>query len=85
MKWFGRVLTARYSLTGLVIPPPCFYPTPPLAVGLGMVEDDGLSGSGEDRTEPPERRTVLEGLSWRPMGVYSRVPEGQKTNSGFNP
>ncbi len=25
--------------------------------------DDGLSGPGEDRSEPPERRTVLEGLS----------------------
>ena len=24
--------------------------------------DDGLSGPGEDRSEPPERRTVLEGL-----------------------
>ncbi len=33
--------------------------------------DDGLAGPGEDRSEPPERRTVLEGLSWRPMGVYS--------------
>ena len=27
--------------------------------------DDGLSGPGEDRLEPPEKRTVLEGLSWR--------------------
>ena len=45
--------------------------------------DDGLSGPGEDRSEPPERRTVPEGLSWRPMVVYSRVPEGQKTNSGL--
>ncbi len=44
--------------------------------------DDGLSGPDEDRSEPPERRTVLEGLSWRPMGVHSRVPEGQKTDSG---
>ena len=34
--------------------------------------DDGLSGPGEDRSEPPERRTVLEGLSWGPMVVYSR-------------
>ncbi len=46
--------------------------------------DDGLSGPGEDCSEPPERRTVLEGLSWRPKGVSSGVPEGQKTNSGFN-
>ena len=43
--------------------------------------DDGLSGPGEDRSEPPERRTVREGLSWKPMGLYSRVPEGQKTSS----
>ena len=34
-------------------------------------------------SEPPERRTVLEGLSWRPIGVFSRVMEGQKTNSGL--
>ena len=43
--------------------------------------DGGFSGPGEDRSEPPERRTVLEGLSWRPMGIYSRVLEGQKANS----
>ena len=43
--------------------------------------DDRLSGPCEDRSEPPERTTVLEGLSWRPMGVYSRVPEGQKSFS----
>ena len=47
--------------------------------------DDGLSGPCEDRSEPPERTTVLEGLSGRPMGVYSRVPEGQKTNSVLLP
>ena len=47
--------------------------------------DEGLSGPGEDRSEPPERTTMLEGLSWRPMGVYSRVPEGQKTNSVLLP
>ena len=32
---------------------------------------DGLSGPGEDRSELPERKTFLEGLSWRPMDVYS--------------
>ena len=34
-----------------------------------------------DRQGPPgtpKRRTMLEGLSWRPMGVYSRIPEGKK-------
>ena len=50
----------------------------PFMVGIGafISRDDGLSGPGEDRSEPPERRTVLEGFSWRPMVVYSRVPEG---------
>ena len=43
----------------------------------------GLSGPCEDCSEPPERRTVPEGLSWRPMGVYSRVLESQQTNSGL--
>ncbi len=44
--------------------------------------DDGLSGPGEDRSEPPERRTVLEGLSWRPIGIFSRVGRA-KTNSCY--
>ena len=57
----------------------------PFMVGIGafISRDDGLSGPGEDRSEPSERSTVLEGFSWRPMVVYSRVPEGQKANSGL--
>jgi len=30
----------------------------------------------------PVGETALGGLSWRQVGVYSRVPEGQKANSG---
>ena len=37
---------------------------------------------GEDRAKPSERRTVLKGLRGRPLRVCSRVPEGQKDNSG---
>ncbi len=41
---------------------------------------DGFLGAGENRSEPPESKTVLDGLSGRPTGVYSQAPEGQKTN-----
>ena len=43
---------------------------------------NGFSGPGEDRSELPKRKTLLEGLSWRPMRICLRVPEGQKINSG---
>ena len=26
---------------------------------------------GKEASKPPERKTLLEGLSWRPMGVHS--------------
>ncbi len=34
------------------------------------------------RSEPPESKTALEGLSWRLMGVYSRAGRAQKEIPG---
>ena len=41
------------------------------------------TGAATFNGNPDNLRAQLEAISWRPMGVHSRVPEGQKTNSGL--
>jgi len=37
---------------------------------------------GSEPVGPSGRKTLPGGLDWRQTGVYSQLPEGQKTNSG---
>jgi hypothetical protein len=47
------------------------------AMGFGDSEEGGWEAVG-----PSGRRIVPGGLDWRQPGVFSQLPEGQKTNSG---